>query len=361
MIKSKPSFISLSIVIPCLNEDKTISRAVRQARIFAQKWARRFEVIVADNGSTDGTLKKLSILKKQKKIKLVKVPIRGYGAALHHGILAAKFPYVIYADADLSYSFTEIKKFIPYLINNYDLVLGSRLNQQLDHRAMPWSHRYVGTPILSGLIRYIYHIPTSDSNSGMRAVKVKFYKQLNMKYAGMEWASELLIKAALKQGRYAEIQICFKKDQRGAQPHLRRWVDGWKHLKVILLLSPSILIYLAAFFFGLSLIFLHYSLFTTIALNLFTEFLILSYLLVCKLESGIWKTHNIVNDWLNKTPLVLIGLIINLIGLLAIFLISDRHLYTKYILVFQVVIYDLWLFFIETINTHLINVLPEKT
>jgi len=242
--------IFLSFVIPCLNEEKTIERAVLAASQAGRKnIPGRFEVIVADNGSTDGSVKKV---KKQKIARLVHVPVRGYGAALHWGILKAKGEYVLYADADLSYDFGEARKFVKLLDKDFDLILGSRIKGKIDDEAMPFLNRYLGTPFLTFLIRLIYGVKTSDCNSGMRMVKKSFYKTLHMRNSGMEWASELLLKTALRKGRYTEVPINFHKDQRGRPPHLLRWADGWRHFKAIALLKPNFLAVFLAVFLALA-------------------------------------------------------------------------------------------------------------
>ena len=176
----------------------------------------------------------------------------------------------------------------------------------------------------------------------------------------MEWASELLIKTALKKGKYIEVPIHFYKDQRKRKPHLRRWEDGWRHLKVIILLKPELLIIFALIMtiFGVS--FIRTSLFTTIALILFAEFWVLSYLALQKLRYVIHKKTNPINDFVDKFPLAFIASLLTVSGILQLFIISDNHLFTKYILLFQAVLLDLWIFFIETIKTHLVNPLPDE-
>lgn len=348
----------ISILIPCLNEKATIGKAISIARQAVSKIPKQdFEIIVADNGSTDGSYEYLS---KLKGIKLIKVPIKGYGAVLHYGILSAINPYILFADADLSYDFGQIERFIPYIRKGYDLVLGSRFKGDIKKGAMPIMHHYLGTPILTYLIRRIYKIDTSDCNSGMRMIKKTFYQKLRMKNSGMEWASELLIKTALHKGKYAEVPINFYKDKRRRKPHLRRWEDGWRHLKVIILLKPVLLLLPAFFLFILGIVFIPISLFTTIATFLFAEFLVLSYLVAVKLQAVILQSTNKISMQLDKLPLLLLGLIITVLGLLQLFIISDNHLFTKYILFYQAMMFDLWLFFMETIKTHLVNPLPDK-
>lgn len=221
----------ISVVIPCLNERATLTRAISDAQIGLNQLGLPSEIIVADNGSTDGS----QGLAEQAGARVLEVAYRGYGSALHHGILAAKFSYVVFADADLSYPFQELNKLVTPLINNEaDFVLGSRLAGVIHPEAMPLLNRYLGTPILSFLIRRLYGIPASDCNSGMRAILRDRHEELNLRCPGMEYASEMLIRVGQKNLRYTEVPISFYKDQRGRSPHLRRWRDGWRHLRFIL-------------------------------------------------------------------------------------------------------------------------------
>ena len=348
---------SISLLIPCLNEKKTITKAIDQIYYEGKKYFPEFEVIVADNGSTDGTLEKL-IKIQTKGFKLINIPIKGYGAALHYGILSAKYPWVLFADADLSYNFNNIKKFLPFIDSKYDLVLGSRLRGKITRGAMPSINRYFGTPILTMLIRVIYGIKTSDCNSGMRLIKKGFYKKLGMKNRGMEWASELLIKTAIHKGKYAEVPITFSKDQRGKTPHLNRWTDGWRHLKAIILLKPSLLLFSSMGFFILGILEIPNSIFNFLALSLISELFFFCFLATKKLEAAIEGAPNLVSSKLEKFPLVLAGIAITILGLVQLFLISDSHLFIKYFFLSQVILFDIWLFFVETIDTHIKNRLP---
>lgn len=357
MSKPKVNRSLLSIVIPCLNEKNTIARSIKDAHINAKKYfPKAYEIIVADNGSTDGTL---AILKKFSSIKLVNVPIRGYGAALHWGIMNAKGKFVLFADADLSYPFSNLKKFKPKLVQEPDLLLGSRLKGVIQPGAMPFLHRYLGTPVLTKLINFIYKIPTSDCNSGMRVVKKSFYKTLNMRNSGMEWASELLLKTAIKKGKYIEIPIKFEKDKRGKAPHLSTWADGWRHLKSIFLIKSSslhplmiIFPFLAWYFytvsFALSFLFLELSL--VLGLSLLTLEL---------LKSVIEQETNQISRFLVQFKLVPYTAFLCIIVGLVIITIPDSRLGTKLFLVSSIGIILMWIFLIETIKTHLTSRLPD--
>ncbi len=348
----------LSIVIPALNESGTITRVIDDANEHAKKLLRnKFEIIVADNGSTDGTLAKVN---KQRIARVVNVPIRGYGAALHWGVLKSKGKYVLFADADLSYPFSNMGGFLKKIKDEPDLVLGSRIKGEIEENAMPFLNRYLGTPVLTSLIRFVYQIPTSDCNSGMRMVKKSFYQELNMRNSGMEWASELLIKTALHNGKYVEIPIVFNKDARGKKPHLSPWADGWRHLKAIVLLKPSVLnlflysfMILFGYFLGISfaLSFLFYSLAVTLALSLVTLRL---------LEFTIEGRHNFFSRMLIRSPLVPITIILSLVSAIALILIPDARMGTKMFIISSLSLIYIWLFLVETIKTHLVNPLPQR-
>lgn len=196
------------------------------------------EIIVADNGSIDGSLDICAA----EQIIVVKVATKGYGAALDAGIRAAKGEWIIFADADDSYDFSTIASFIPLLQQGNELVVGNRFGGNIQKGAMPFLHRYLGTPVISFLGRRSFHVPLTDFNCGMRAIHKAAYEKLGMKSKGMEFASEMIAKAGLNQLKIAEVPVDLYKDGRGRRPHLRTWRDGWKHLRLILLLSPKLLL-----------------------------------------------------------------------------------------------------------------------
>jgi len=350
---------SLSIVIPCLNEEKTIRWVIEDALKYARKYFNRsFEVIVADNGSTDGSQK---IIKEfSSNVKLVNVPVRGYGAALHYGIISAKGDYVIFGDADGSYPFSNLAVFKNVMGKKPDLILGSRLKGSIEERAMPWLNRYVGTPILTLLIRLIYSIPTTDCNSGMRMIRRKFYNELNIKNSGMEWASELLLKTALKNGKYCEVPIKFLKDQRGGPPHLSRWSDGWRHLKAIIMLKPASLYPFVFIFPTLAILFYPHSFSIVFLMLSLTYLLILALGSMELLKYAIEKPvkRSVIANFLLQFKLVPLTILFSFGMGVVVLVLPDSRLGTKLFIINIFTLTYLWLFLNETIKTHLVNRLP---
>lgn len=229
---SSQKTIKLSIVFPCLNEENSIEKCILDAQEACTQKGITAELIVADNGSTD---KSIEIAQKLG-ARVVSVKQRGYGAAVHGGILAARGEYVAFCDADNSYS----PKYFPLLLeeitkSGVDLVLANRLKSNILPGAMPFLNRYLGTPVLSALIRFCFSLPVYDCNSGMRILKRGKYEQLNLSCPGMAYASEMLCASAQEKWTYREWTMpIFYKDNRNKPPHLRRWRDGWQHLVTIL-------------------------------------------------------------------------------------------------------------------------------
>lgn len=349
----------LSIVIPCLNERDTIKRCVLEAEKYAKKlFSRRFEIIVADNGSTDGTLK---ILKKIPGVNVLHVPLRGYGAALHWGILKSHSDYVLFADADLSYPFSNIKNFSKLLELKPDLALGTRLKGRIENNSMPILHRYIGTPFLTFLIKNIYKIQTTDCNSGMRMVKKSFYKSLNMRNSGMEWASELLIRTALRKGVYAETPITFRKDQRSRRPHLDTWADGWRHLKSILLLKPSSLYLPLLLLVIASIVLIYYSIQPWgVFISSVTVMLLFSILAAHFIDDHLNEKETNLYNFLREFTLIPTVGGISIIFILVVLILPSDFLTLKILILNSLAILYIWVFLIETIKTHLVKRLPDS-
>jgi glycosyltransferase involved in cell wall biosynthesis len=228
----------LSVVMPCLNEAETIGTCVEKAMRALRDSGIRGEVIVADNGSTDGSREIAASLG----ARVVPVPERGYGSALMGGIAAARGTYIIMGDADDSYDFGEIARFVERLREGYDLVQGCRLERgggTVKPGAMPFLHRWWGNPMFSWIARKWFRTPISDIHCGMRGFNKEAHRRLGLRCTGMEFASEMVIKASLQGQRIAEVPIVLHPDgRRTGRPHLRTFRDGWRHLRFYLLFSP---------------------------------------------------------------------------------------------------------------------------
>ncbi len=226
--------VELTILMPCLNEAETLAVCIRKATAFLAKHGIAGEVLVADNGSTDGS----QDIARACGARVVDVPRRGYGAALHHGSLAAKGLYVIMGDSDDSYDFADLLAFVEKLRSGCDLVMGNRFQGGIKPGAMPWKNRWIGNPILSTIGRLFFHCPVGDFHCGLRGYSVQAFKRMDLQTTGMEFASEMVIKATLLEMRIAEVPTTLSPDGRTRAPHLRPWRDGWRHLRFMLLYSP---------------------------------------------------------------------------------------------------------------------------
>jgi len=229
--------VEISIVIPCLNEAAKIGACVEKAHAALKSLKIPGEIVVADNGSTDGSQQIAS----QHGARVVHADRRGYGAAVMAGVAAGQGVYVITGDADGSYDFGEIAPFIEKLREGYDLVMGSRMplgGGRIMPGAMPFMHKWVGTPILTFIGRLFFGAPITDINTGMRGFRRDTLQRLGLDSPGMEFSSEMVIKAALDGLKIIEIPITLYPDADGRVPHIRTWQDGWRHLRVLLLYSP---------------------------------------------------------------------------------------------------------------------------
>jgi glycosyltransferase involved in cell wall biosynthesis len=228
------SELTVTILMPCLNEAETLAFCVRQALAALRDNNVAGEVIVADNGSTDGSQQ----IATDEGARVVPVPIRGYGAALLAGIEAAGGKYVLMADADASYHFEHLPRFLPKLEEGYDLVMGNRFSGSIEPDAMPPLHRYLGNPVLSSIGRIFFRIPVRDFHCGLRAFRRDRILSLQLRTTGMEFASEMVVKSSLAGLRMTEVPTTLSPDGRSRPPHLRSWRDGWRHLRFLLLFSP---------------------------------------------------------------------------------------------------------------------------
>ena len=233
-----PNAIELSVVLPCLNESDTVATCIRKALAALRESGIAGEVVVADNGSTDGSIE----IAEREGARVVRVPAKGYGSALMGGIEAARGRYILMGDADDSYDFGELPKFVMKLREGYDLVQGCRLpagGGKVDSGAMPLLHRWWGNPMFSWMVRRWFRAPIHDVHCGMRAFTKTLYARLDQRCTGMEFASEQVIKASIHGARIAEVPITLHKDGRTTHaPHLKTFRDGWRHLRFYLMFSP---------------------------------------------------------------------------------------------------------------------------
>lgn len=226
--------IAVTIVMPCLNEAETLAVCIRKARRAIECSGLPGEVVVADNGSTDGS-REIALAEGAR---LVPVPVRGYGAALYEGIHSAYGEYVLMGDADDSYDFADLPRFVEGLQGGADLVMGNRFRGGIKEGAMPFLHRYLGNPVLSFVGRLFFHAPVGDFHCGMRAFRKSAIVGLELRTTGMEFASEMVVRACLAKLKMQEVPTTLSPDGRSRAPHLRTWPDGWRHLRFLLLYSP---------------------------------------------------------------------------------------------------------------------------
>jgi hypothetical protein len=229
-----PRAFELTVVLPCLNERETVGTCVQKAIAALKKEGIHGEVIVADNGSTDGSVE----LAETQGARVVHVDHRGYGNALRGGIQEARSTYVLMADSDDSYDFTHIPRFIEQLRNGSDLVMGNRFLGGIRDGAMPPLHRYLGNPVLTAIGRLFFRSPSRDFHCGIRAFRKESYERMDIRSTGMEFASEMVVKASLLRMKVSEVPTTLSPDGRSHPPHLRTWHDGWRHLRFLLMYSP---------------------------------------------------------------------------------------------------------------------------
>ncbi len=231
------SSCDLTILMPCLNEAETIGACVNKALASLKSLGIPGEVVVADNGSTDGSRQIAEALG----ARVVQIAQKGYGNALRFGVEAARGKWIIMGDSDDSYDFSDLDGFVENLRAGFDLVMGCRMPRgggTLMPGAMPWKHRWIGNPFLSFIGRLFFSSPVTDFHCGLRGFTRDAYEKMDLKTTGMEFASEMVIKATLRNMRITEVPITLHKDGRSRPPHLRSWRDGWRHLRFMLLFSP---------------------------------------------------------------------------------------------------------------------------
>lgn len=226
--------VEISIVLPCLNEEQAIGGCVDTIQQIIAAQHLSAEILVVDNASTDRSAE----IARAHGARVVSQPVRGYGNAYLKGFAEARGTYIVMADADSTYDFHEIAAFVEPLRQGYDLVMGNRFAGGIEDGAMVWSHRYVGNPALSSISRLFFRTPVADMHCGMRGFRKDAFQRLRLRATGMEFASEMVIKASLQGMRIAEVPVTLSPDGRSRPPHLRTWRDGWRHLRFMLLFSP---------------------------------------------------------------------------------------------------------------------------
>jgi glycosyltransferase involved in cell wall biosynthesis len=229
------AFMELTVVLPCLNEAETLAVCIRKAKASIEGLGIIGEVVIADNGSTDGS----QDIARAEGARVVDVPIRGYGAALTAGIADAKGRFVIMGDADDSYDLSNLGPFVEALRGGADLVMGNRFAGGIEPGAMPALHRYLGNPVLTAVGRVLFRSPVKDFHCGLRGFRRDAILELDLRTTGMEFASEMVVKATLNKLNIVEVPTTLSPDGRSRPPHLRTWRDGWRHLRFLLLYSPK--------------------------------------------------------------------------------------------------------------------------
>src|SRR5476649_357352 len=223
--------------MPCLNEAETLARCIEKAKLGIERSGVRGEIIVADNGSADGSVQ----IAENSGARVVQISEKGYGSALTGGIQAASGKWILMGDADDSYDFSDITGFVKKFQEGFELVMGCRLPSgggTISPGAMPWKNRWLGNPILSFIGRLFFKCPAHDFHCGLRGFTKTAFEKMDLQTTGMEFASEMVIKSTLKSLRITEVPITLHKDGRSRPPHLKPWRDGWRHLRFMLLFSP---------------------------------------------------------------------------------------------------------------------------
>ena len=238
------SAMEVSIIMPCLNEAETLETCIRKAQWFIAENDLAGEVIIADNGSNDGSQE----IARRLNARVIDVPAKGYGSALKGGIAAARGQYIIMGDADDSYDFSNLNPFLVKLRNGYDLVMGNRFRGGIESGAMPLLHRYLGNPVLTGIGKLLFGSPCNDFHCGLRGFRKEAIANLELQTTGMEFASEMVVKATLHKMQITEVPTTLSPDGGSRPPHLNTWRDGWRHLRFLLMYSPRWLFFYPGIF-----------------------------------------------------------------------------------------------------------------
>jgi glycosyltransferase involved in cell wall biosynthesis len=242
--------VELTILLPCLNEAETLARCIESARLGIQCAGVRGEILVADNGSTDGS----QAIAEKSGARVVAVAEKGYGSALRGGVQAAAGKWILMGDADDSYDFSEADRFVKKFQEGFELVMGCRLpvgGGTILPGAMPWKNRWLGNPVLSFIGRLFFKCPAHDFHSGLRGFTKAAFEKMDLQTTGMEFASEMVIKSTLKGLKISEVPVTLRPDGRSRPPHLKPWRDGWRHLRFMLLFSPRWLFLVPGIFLSL--------------------------------------------------------------------------------------------------------------
>ncbi|NEK83382.1 MAG: glycosyltransferase family 2 protein [Pantoea ananatis] len=221
--------------MPCLNEAETLHICITKALNWVKSRNLNAEILISDNGSTDGSQE----IAKSLGARVVDAPLKGYGAALQFGIENAESEYIVMGDSDDSYDFSRLDMFYDKLHEGYDLVMGNRFAGGIDKGAMPWKNRYIGNPILSTIGKLLFKCESNDFHCGLRGFTKTAYMKMDLRTTGMEFASEMVIKANLLKLKIIEVPTTLSVDGRSRPPHLRPWRDGWRHLRFMMLFSPQ--------------------------------------------------------------------------------------------------------------------------
>ena len=232
--------MQLTILMPCLNEAETLALCINKANNWISNSGISAEVVIADNGSTDCS----QAIAESLGARVVTVSQLGYGSALFHGSMAAKGEWIIMGDSDDSYDFSKLDVFVEKLREGFDLVMGNRFLGGIALGAMPWKNRYIGNPVLTWVGRILFRCPAKDFHCGLRGIKKEAFLRMDLRTTGMEYASEMVIKANLFGMKIAEVPTTLSKDGRSRPPHLLPWRDGWRHLRFMLLFSPRWLFFI---------------------------------------------------------------------------------------------------------------------